>query len=103
MKFSRQIERRARFQFALSKMPLWETWETSDAPDIQPSERDDLVSMYDLSAVFPSEPGEPPRIRHHCKVIPRRVRRSMARDLAKREFRNERELSKSDKDKYTTK
>lgn len=88
MKISRQEERRLRFQHTFGLMPLWETWETTDGPEIVPSKRDDLVSMYDLKDVYPANlDSEPPKIRHHCKSIPRRVRRDMARKRSLREFR----------------
>ncbi len=80
---NRQTERRKFFVDAFSKMPLWETWETKDY-DVPP--KTVVTSMYQagMDAVTTKVEVEPPKVRHHVKLIPRRVRRSMARDLAKR-------------------
>lgn len=79
---TRQQERRRRFEFALTKMPLWETWTTEDGKVSATYQMvDGHLKLVDVSAT-----------RHHVKIVLRRVRRSMARDLAKREFRAERGL-----------
>ena len=79
MKIPRQGERWARFQVAFQKMPLWETWS---------EQRNKLTEAEYFNAC--REAGEvlerETRTVNHCKSIPRRVRRSMARDLAKREY-----------------
>jgi hypothetical protein len=62
----RQVKRRQAFQVALATMPMWETW-TDERVDGN---------------------GET-RTVNHCKGIPRSVRRSMARDLARRKLANE--------------
>jgi carbohydrate-binding DOMON domain-containing protein len=77
MKIPRQSERRARFQAAFQKMPLWETWTTEDGKVSGTYKMvDGHLKLVDISAT-----------RHHCKVVPRSTRRSMARDLSKRQYR----------------
>ena len=79
---SRQTDRREHFQSAFAKMPKFETW-TTETGKISATFRmiEGRLKLTDVSAT-----------RHHVKIIPRRVRRSMARALAKREFRATREL-----------
>lgn len=81
MKISRQGERFARFQAAFRSMPTFETWTTEDG---KPSATYKMVDGHLKLVEFGAT-------RHHVKIIPRRVRRSMARDLAKRQFRADRE------------
>jgi hypothetical protein len=69
---NRQTERRKLFQFAMAQMPLWETWTT---------EREVLPEGFTAAEAVPTIVK-----RNHVKMIPRRVRRSMARDLAKRRW-----------------
>lgn len=77
MKLPRQTERRARFDVAFSQMPRWETWTTQHKalPEFTEDEAVPLITT-----------------RHHAKLIPRRVRRDMARQRSKREYRSEYEL-----------
>ncbi len=73
---SRQIERQKLFEMAFANMPLWETWTTEDGKVSATYQMvDDGLKLVDMSAT-----------RHHVKVIPRRVRRDMARKLAKRQW-----------------
>jgi hypothetical protein len=83
---SRQVTRRTIFARVLERMPKIETWETEDY-DVAPKVV--ATSMYQagIEAVTKKVEVEPPKIRHHFRFIPRWVRRSMARDLMKREFR----------------
>lgn len=69
MKISRQGERWARFQALFRSMPMWETWTTEQEVLLWEHPRQIAMS-----------------VKAHCKVIPRRVRRDMARQRAKREF-----------------
>ncbi len=82
---SRQTERLKLREMAFANMPLWETWTTTDKVKIETP--DFLAEYYNLGDVLPSAPTDPPKIQHHVKTIPRRVRRSMARDLAKRKWK----------------
>lgn len=85
----RQAERRARFFAALSDMPRFETWTTEDwsAPA-----QTVATNMYEAGLVTKKVEVEPPRIRRHVKLIPRRVRRDMARKLAQRKYRVDHDL-----------
>lgn len=74
MSQTRQQKRRELFQVAFAGMPLWETWTTAH----------DANTGF---LTFDYEPLLETFTRHHCKPIPRRVRRSMARDRAHREWR----------------
>ncbi len=70
----RQTERRKLFEIAFAQMPAWETWTTEDGKTSATYRMvDGVLKLVDVSAT-----------RNHMKTIPRRVRRSMARDLAKR-------------------
>ena len=86
MQVPRQAERRARFFAALNDMPRLETWTTEDysAP---PQTVATNIYQAGLDAVTKTVEVEPPRIRHHVKLIPRRVRRDMARKLSRRKYR----------------
>lgn len=86
MKIPRQYERRARFLAALKDMPRFETWTTEDY-SVPPQTV--ATNMYEagLQAVTKAVEIEPPRIRHHARLIPRRVRRDMARKLSQRQYR----------------
>lgn len=92
MKIPRQEERRSRFEHAFGKMPLWETW-TTEIPAPKTYTIDEAVSAYEAGILAVSDviSDTPPKpiIKHHLKLIPRRVRRSMARDLARREYRRD--------------
>ena len=91
MKIPRQYERRARFLAALNQMPRFETWTTEDwnAPP-----RTVATNNYDteLQLVTKLTEVEPPRIRHHAKLIPRHTRRDMARKLSQRQYRADHNL-----------
>lgn len=79
MKIPRQGERRARFLAALNDMPRLETWTTSHRVDTG----------------LKNEEGEPvieTVERNHTKLIRRRVRRDMARQLSRRQYRADRNL-----------
>lgn len=78
---SRQVDRRELFKAALQQMPYFETWTTEDGkPSATYSMGEDgHLRLTDFGAT-----------RHHCKTVTRRVRRSMARDLSKRQYRNAR-------------
>ncbi len=79
MKIPRQGERWARFQVAFRNMPTFETWDTEDGkPSVTYEVVDGQAKLVELGTT-----------RHHVRLIPRRVRRSMARDLAKRQLRAE--------------
>ena len=82
MKIQRQTERRERFLSAFRSMPIFETWDTEDGkPSATYKMVDGRLKLIEFGAT-----------RHHCKVIPRRVRRSMARNLSRREYRTVRGL-----------
>lgn len=67
MEVSRQVRRREAFQSALATMPRWEKWTT------------------EYQAVIWANPREERTVkREHCKLIPRRIRRDMARQRSKR-------------------
>ncbi len=69
---NRQIERRKMVEMAFSQMPLWEAWTTEHEV---------------LPEGFTADEAVPTLVkRNHARTIPRRVRRSMARDLAKRRW-----------------
>lgn len=91
MKIPRQGERRARFLAALNDMPRLETWTTGGRDELSES---DAVSMYEAGVRAVAEPMgiESPRVRQHVKLIPRRVRRDMARQLSRRQYRADRGL-----------
>ena len=74
MKVPRQYERRARFQSALNDMPRFETWTTY---------HDDVGHYY-----LKDDPAIT-RKKEHAKLVPRKVRRDMARQLSKRQYRAE--------------
>lgn len=77
MKIQRQTERRERFLTAFRSMPVFETWDTEDGKLSATYEMvDGRLALVEIGAT-----------RHHCKVIPRRLRRSMARELSRREYR----------------
>ena len=84
MKIPRQTERRGRFFAALNDMPRFETWTTENhnAPP-----RTVATNIYEVGLVTKKVEVEPPRIRQHVKLIPRRVRRDMARKLSLRQYR----------------
>lgn len=84
----RQTERRAMFFAALNAMPRFETWTTEDwnAPT-RTVAINNYTSMYGEAFVEKSVAVEPPRIRQHVKLIPRSVRRDMARKLSQRKYR----------------
>ncbi len=68
----RGLARRHGFLEALSRMPYFETWDSGEAV---------------LPEGFTEDEAVPIIIRqHHVKLIPRRVRRDMAKKLAKRGF-----------------
>lgn len=69
MKIPRQGERAARFRAALNDMPGFETWTTEHV----------------------NADGEA-KERQHVKVIPRRVRRDMARQRSRRDYRRAHQL-----------
>jgi hypothetical protein len=66
---SRQVARRELFQSALTKMPYFETW--TESHEILVWENPRQVETV---------------TRGNFRRVPRRIRRSMARDLAKRQF-----------------
>ena len=71
---SRQVDRRELFKAALVQMPYDAVWETE--------ERSGTVTIDGVTGK---------RLRTgNFKAIPRRQRRSMARDLSKRQYRNAR-------------
>lgn len=95
MKIPRQSERRARFLAALKDMPCFETWTTENHSE--PSRvvaTNNYVSMYEagLLTVTKEIEAEPPRIRQHVRLIPRCIRRDMARQLSRRQYRVDRNL-----------
>lgn len=67
----RQSTRREQFLAAFYSMPLWETWDTTD-----------VVVMARADGKVHSA------VRHHCKPIPRRLRREMARVRVRNERRH---------------
>jgi len=69
---NRQSYRRGLLHDALTKMPAFETWTTSQHVD---------TGFYIQGERIIKEVKQA-----HCKTIPRHVRRSMACDLAKRTF-----------------
>jgi len=84
----RQAERRARFLAALNDMPRFETWTTEDySVPAQNVATNNYISMYGEMLVEKTVEVEPPRIRQHVKLIPRKVRRDMARKLSQRKYR----------------
>ena len=95
MKIPRQSERRARFQVLFQQMPTIETW-TTETPVLRPYTPSEAQSMYEAAflAVTNVISDSPPKpiIKHHFKLIPRRIRRDMARIRAKREYRADRNL-----------
>lgn len=94
MKIPRQTERRARSETALNDMPRWETWQTEDWNVPPRTVATNNYGMYEagLPSVAKTVEVEPPRIRQHVKLIPRRVRRDMARKKSSREFRTDHQL-----------
>jgi len=88
---SRQVVRRSAFLRVFDRMPTFETWETEDY-NVPPKVVATNMYQAGLEAVTKKVEVEPPKVRHHFRLIPRWVRRSMARDLMKREFRAAREL-----------
>lgn len=75
----RQIERRLQFQSAFRSMPIFETWDTEHPTGCMSPENLQLMLKRGISVG--NIPIGPETItKHHVKVIPRRVRRSMARD-----------------------
>ena len=91
MKIPRQSERRARFLAAFSDMPRFEMWTTEDW-SVPPQTV--ATNMYEagLDTVTKKVEVEPPRVRQHVKLIPRHVRRDMARQLSRRRYRADRNL-----------
>lgn len=88
MKIPRQTERRARFLVALNDMPRFETWTTEDwGTPTQTVATNNYTGMHGEAFVEKSVEEEPPRIRQHVKLIPRKVRRDMARKLSQRKYR----------------
>lgn len=73
MNISRQSERRARFLSAFSDMPRFETWET---------EHEALPEGFTIEEAIPVIVK-----RQHVKLIPRSVRRDMARHLSRHQYR----------------
>lgn len=99
MKISRQGERSARFQTLFKSMPMWETW---NAPRHKPECTWLLHVKSGETAPGQSFWGELNYTwcQEFCKInhqdfalIPRRVRRDMARQRAKREYRVDHGLS----------
>lgn len=82
---NRQQERKSRFEFALTQMPMWETWE-EERPPRPPEPEVTETSMYGITAELAPRVEHVSRIIHHVKLIPRSVRRDMARKRAKREY-----------------
>lgn len=80
MKLPRQQERRERFEAALGRMPIWETWSTTFKVD---------TGLRDMEGERILEDAH----RNYAKLIPRRLRRSMARDLSRKEYREARGLA----------
>ncbi len=78
MKIPRQTERRLRFLAVLNEMPRLETWATDRV----------IVIGVDENGEDITKPG----LRHHVKLIPRRVRRDMARKRSSREYRRDHAL-----------
>ncbi len=74
---NRQSERRKLVEMAFGQMPLHETWTTEDG---KPSATYEMVDGHLKLVEFGAK-------RNHVRTIPRRVRRSMARDLAKRRWK----------------
>lgn len=87
---NRQTERRKLFEFACSQMPHFETW----VEEIEPSPRiltpDEATLMYEAGMLAVTDVvnynATEARFVQHARLIPRKVRRSMARDLAKRRW-----------------
>lgn len=80
----RQAIRRHRFHAVFASMPLWEVW---DVPQPAEPEKSVAVSMYgtvDGEIVHQGTKVNPPRRDFH--IIPRRLRRTMARTRARREW-----------------
>lgn len=80
----RQSQRRTLFQSAFTPMPLWEVW---DVPQPAEPEKSIAVSMYGTvgdEVVYQGTKVNPPRRDFH--IIPRRLRRTMARARARREW-----------------
>lgn len=69
----RQADRRHRFQAAFTQMPLWEVWTTTHQA---------YTGFFDVL----NRPEIIDVKRNHVKSIPRRLRRTMARARAKREW-----------------
>lgn len=76
MKEPRQQERRQLFSNALSRMPFWETWTTRRN---KLSDAEHFNACRDAGMELERETVE----RGNFKLIPRRKRRAMARELAK--------------------
>lgn len=70
METSRQVERADRFQSALARMPDFETWQEEHEILVKESPRIIKIGLHD-----------------NFRLVLRRVRRKMARDLSKREYR----------------
>ena len=70
----RQTIRRKRFEFLLAQMPFWETWITDHVEEIGYDQFNDVPILRESQ-------------RQHVKLIPRRVRRDMARKRMQREMR----------------
>jgi len=72
----RQTERLKLFEMAFANMPLWETRTTEDGKLSATYQMiDGQLKLVEVSAT-----------RYHVKMIPRRVRRDMARKLSKRQW-----------------
>lgn len=69
----RQQVRRRLFQSAFATMPLWERWETTHKADTGFRDVDGERVLVDVK-------------REHAKAISRRLRRDMARQLARRQW-----------------
>lgn len=80
----RQAKRRLFFHHIFIQMPLWEVW---DVPQLAEPEKSVAVSMYGTvgdEVVYQGTKVNPPRRDFH--IIPRRLRRTMARARARREW-----------------
>jgi hypothetical protein len=77
---NRQQERRERFQTVLAQMPAWETW--SDERSVL-TDAEYFNACRDSMKILERETCTI----HHVKLIPRSVRRDMARQRSLREFR----------------
>jgi len=82
----RRSERRARFQAAFNDMPRWEKW---DEEVVAPAT---TATINYRDGEFPESTAEvvgEPIVRHHAKLILRRIRRDMARKRSLREYRRD--------------